>query len=154
MNRSKSEPVSLPELLKRARRQDVIVLDTRPAREYVAGHISGALSRPTRHTLPATLPAVATTRTKRKKTIATPWGPARTVEQLTLPQRAGEKRFASVVQLLETEKGERYVRFAYTTGGVARRGPVTLRLRDLERLRTALAEHPELAEAFGYGGAA
>ena len=89
---------------------------------------------------------------KRKKTTATPWGPARTVEQLTLPQRAGEKRFASVVQLLETEKGERYVRFAYTTGGVARRGPVTLRLRELERLRASLAEHPELAQAFGYGG--
>jgi hypothetical protein len=96
---------------------------------------------------------MATTR-KRRKTTATPWGPAHTIEQLTLPQRAGEKRFASVVQLLETEKGERYVRFAYTTGGVARRGPVTLRLRDLERLRTALAEHPELAAAFGYGGGA
>jgi len=94
---------------------------------------------------------MATTTTKRKKTTATPWGPARTIEQLTLPQRVGEKRFASVVQLLETEKGERYVRFAYTTGGVARRGPVTLRLRDLERLRAALAEHPQLAEAFGYG---
>jgi hypothetical protein len=95
---------------------------------------------------------MATATTKRRKTTATPWGPARTVEQLTLPQRAGEKRFASVVQLLETEKGERYVRFAYTTGGVARRGPVTLRLRDLERLRAALAEHPQLAAAFGYGG--
>jgi hypothetical protein len=93
---------------------------------------------------------MATTR-KRRKATATPWGPAHTIEQLTLPQRAGEKRFASVVQLLETEKGERYVRFAYTTGGVARRGPVTLRLRDLERLRTALAEHPELAAALGYG---
>ena len=45
------------------------------------------------------------------------------------------------------------MRFAYTTGGVARRGPVTLRLRDLERLRAALAEHPQLAEAFGYGAA-
>jgi hypothetical protein len=97
---------------------------------------------------------MATKTTKRKKTTATPWGPANTVEQVTLPQRAGEKRFASVVQLLETEKGERYVRFAYTTGGVARRGPVTLRLRDLERLRTALAEHPELADAFCYGGEA
>ena len=88
---------------------------------------------------------------RRKRTIATPWGPAHTVEQLTLSQRAGEKRFASVVQLLETEKGERFVRFAYTTGGTARRGPVTLRLRDLERLRVALAEHPGLAEAFGFG---
>jgi hypothetical protein len=81
------------------------------------------------------------------KTSATPWGPATTIEQLTLPQRAGEKRFASVVQLLETQKGERVVRFAYTTGGATRRGPVTLRARDLERLRAALAEHPGLAEA-------
>ena len=47
---------------------------------------------------------MATETRKRMKTTATPWGPARTVEQLTLPQRAGEKRFASVVQLLETEK--------------------------------------------------
>jgi hypothetical protein len=76
------------------------------------------------------------------------------VEQLTLPQRAGEKRFASVVQLLETEKVDRFIRFAYTTGGVARRGPVTLRTRDLERLRAALAEHPALAEALGFGGGA
>ena len=77
----------------------------------------------------------------------TPWGTATKVEGLTLPQRAGEKRFASVVELLETERGERLVRFAYSTGGSARRGPVTLRARDLERLRAALAEHPGLAEA-------
>ena len=93
------------------------------------------------------------TTASRRKTSATPWGAAQTVEQLTLPQRAGEKRFASVVQLLETEKGERLVRFAYTTGGTARRGPVTLRLRDLERLRAALAEHPGLEEALLGGGA-
>jgi hypothetical protein len=105
-----------------------------------------------RDTFPATLPLMAT-KTQRRKTSATPWGRAETVEQLTLPQRAGEKRFASVVQLLETDNGERLVRFAYTTGGVARRGPVTLRLRDLERLRTALAEHPGLAEAVLGGGA-
>jgi hypothetical protein len=30
-----------------------------------------------------------------------------------------------------------------------RRGPVTLRGRDLERLRTALAERPRLAHALG-----
>lgn len=78
---------------------------------------------------------------------ATPWGSATLVERLTLPQRAGEKRFASVVELLETDAGERVVRFAYSTGGTARRGPVTLRVRDLERLRGALAEHPALAEA-------
>jgi hypothetical protein len=82
---------------------------------------------------------------------ATPWGPAKLVEELALPQRAGEKRFSSLVQLLETDKGERLVRFSYSTGGAARRGPVTLRARDLERLRGALGEHPGLAEAFGLG---
>jgi hypothetical protein len=84
---------------------------------------------------------------------STPWGAATVVEEVTLPQRAGERRFASLVQLLETDKGERLVRFAYATGGVARRGPVTLRPRDLERLRAALGEHPALAEALGFGGA-
>ena len=97
---------------------------------------------------------MATNTTSRKKTSATPWGVARTVEQLTIPQRAGEKRFATVVQLLETDKGERLVRFAYTTGGTARRGPVTMKLRDLERLRVLLAEHPGLGEAFGVDGGA
>jgi hypothetical protein len=92
--------------------------------------------------------------TKTGTTTMTPWGLAHTVEELTLPQRIGEKRFASVVQLLETEKGELMVRFAYTTGGVARRGPVTLRARDLERLRAALPEHPGLAEALSLGGGA
>ena len=99
------------------------------------------------------MPSMATNSRVRTKTTATPWGAARTLEQLTLPQRAGEKRFASVVQLLETDKGERLVRFAYTTGGIARRGPVTLRVRDLERLRAALAEHPGLAEALLGGDA-
>ena len=83
---------------------------------------------------------------------ATPWGAATLVDELTLPQRAGDKRFASVVQLLETARGERLVRFAYTTGGAARRGPVTLRLRDLERLRAALAEHADLAEVLRLAG--
>ncbi|MFL5950408.1 MAG: hypothetical protein ACJ74M_02285 [Gaiellaceae bacterium] len=91
--------------------------------------------------------------TTRPKSIATPWGAAHPVEQLTLRQRAGDKRFASLVQLLETDKGERVVRFAYTTDGTTRRGPVTLKLRDLERLRAALAEHPGLAEALLGGGA-
>jgi hypothetical protein len=79
----------------------------------------------------------------------TPWGPAELIEELTLAQRAGEKRFSSVVQLLEAPGGERLVRFAYTTGGSARRGPVTLRGRDLERLREGLAKRPALAEALG-----
>ena len=82
----------------------------------------------------------------------TPWGAARVLDELTLRQRAGEKRFASVVQLLEGRGGERLVRFAYSTGGTARRCPVTLRARDLERLRTAIAEHPGLAEVLRLGG--
>jgi hypothetical protein len=90
---------------------------------------------------------MATSSASRRKTIATPWGTAQIVEQVTLPQRVGDKRFATAVQLLETQKGERLVRFAYTTGGVARRGPVTLRPADLERLHAALVEHPGLAEA-------
>jgi hypothetical protein len=80
---------------------------------------------------------------------ATPWGSAALVEQLVLSQRAGDKRFSSVVELLETERGERLVRFAYSTGGAARRGPVTLRTADLERLRRALSKTPELAAALG-----
>jgi hypothetical protein len=86
-----------------------------------------------------------------KQTAATPWGRATLVEELRLPQQAGEKRFASVVQVLEGEKGERLVRFAYATGGTARRGPVTLRARDLAKLRAGLAERPALREALGLG---
>ena len=80
---------------------------------------------------------------------ATPWGPAELVEEITVRQQAGDRRFASVVQLLETAKGERLVRVAYSTDGTARRGPVTLRERDVARLRAALAQRPGLAEAFG-----
>ncbi|HSC90572.1 MAG TPA: hypothetical protein VLB86_02835 [Gaiellaceae bacterium] len=94
----------------------------------------------------ASVGASGTTPEKRGAKVATPWGPASLVERLTIPQRAGERRFASVVELLETEKGERLVRVAYTTDGTARRGPVTLRPRDLETLRAALAEHPALQE--------
>ncbi len=81
----------------------------------------------------------------------TPWGPATLVEELTVPQRSGDKRFASVVQLLEGAKGERLVRFAYSTAGTARRGPVTLRARDLERLVSGLADCPQLAATLGIG---
>ena len=45
-DRSGSEPVSMPELLRRARSGDVVILDTRPATEYEAGHIAGAISVP------------------------------------------------------------------------------------------------------------
>ena len=100
---------------------------------------------PTRHTFDARFEGMTKT--------ATPWGQATLVEGLTVQQRAGERRFASVVELLENDRGERLVRFAYSTAGVGRRGPVTLRLRDVERLHAELAKKPELANALGLGGA-
>ena len=89
--------------------------------------------------------------TKRAKA-ATPWGDATIVDEVTIQQRAGERRFASIVQLLEDGRGERLVRFAYATEGTARRGPVTLRERDLAKLHDRLRNHPELAEALDRGG--
>jgi hypothetical protein len=80
---------------------------------------------------------------------ATPWGQAQLLEELTLRQQAGERKFASLVQLLETRDGERLVRFAYTTDGAVRRGPITLRQRDVARLHALLAKHPGLSEALG-----
>lgn len=80
---------------------------------------------------------------------ATPFGAATLVERVTLNQRAGERRFSSVVELLETERGERLVRVAYSTDGAVRRGPVTLRARDLDRLRDALEKAPALAAVLG-----
>jgi hypothetical protein len=68
-----------------------------------------------------------------------------------VPQRSGDKRFSSIVQLLEGTKGERLVRFAYSTDGTARRGPVTLRERDVEKLVSGLAACPQLAETLGIG---
>jgi hypothetical protein len=96
-----------------------------------------------RDTFPASVFAMAETKT------ATPWGPAKVVDELTVRQQAGERRFASVMQLLETAAGERLVRVAYTTDGSTRRGPVTLRARDLERVRAQLEKHPDLADAIG-----
>ena len=84
---------------------------------------------------------------------ATPWGPATVVEHLKLAPRVGDKHFASLVELLEDERGERLVRFAYSTGGAARRGPVTLRARDVQRLHRELAKTPELAGLLGIGAA-
>ena len=78
---------------------------------------------------------------------STPWGEATVVEELRLAQSANGKKFGALVQLLEGKRGERLVRFAYATDGTARRGPLTLRTRDLERLRAALDEHPGLKEA-------
>jgi rhodanese-related sulfurtransferase len=41
-----AEQVSRQELLRRARAGEVVVLDVRPAEEYAAGHIPGAVSIP------------------------------------------------------------------------------------------------------------
>jgi hypothetical protein len=89
----------------------------------------------------------ATQRAPKAPTAATPWGNAAVVEEAVVPQRVGDKRFAVVVQLLEASRGERLIRFAYTTDGSTRRGPVTMRARDLERLRAALERAPVLAQA-------
>jgi DNA-binding transcriptional ArsR family regulator/rhodanese-related sulfurtransferase len=45
-DRDALEPVSMDKLLARARSKDVVILDTRPVNEYVAGHIAGAISVP------------------------------------------------------------------------------------------------------------
>jgi hypothetical protein len=84
--------------------------------------------------------------------VATPWGRASVVDEVKVSQRAGEKRFTSVFQLLEGERGEMLVRIAYTTGGAARRGPVTLRAGDIARLRAALRGESRLGAALGWPG--
>ena len=96
---------------------------------------------------------MATTTAKRPprpSSAATPWGAATLLEEATVPQRVGERRFSVVVQLLETPGGERLIRFGYTTDGSARRGPVTMRARDLERLRAALERAPVLKETLAF----
>ncbi|OLC06828.1 MAG: ArsR family transcriptional regulator [Gemmatimonadetes bacterium 13_1_40CM_66_11] len=45
-DRSNPEPVRMDELVDRARKRDVIILDARPAHEFAAGHIAGAVSVP------------------------------------------------------------------------------------------------------------
>jgi hypothetical protein len=79
--------------------------------------------------------------------VTTPWGKATLVSEISLAQRSGEKRFSTVVQLLESDKGERLVRFAYTSPGGGRRGPVTLRAQDVARLHAALERNHALRTA-------
>ncbi len=43
------EPVSREELLRRVKSREVVVLDVRPAEEFAAGHIAGAVSMPLAH---------------------------------------------------------------------------------------------------------
>jgi hypothetical protein len=38
--------------------------------------------------------------------VATPWGAAVVVDEAKVAQQAGDKRFATVVQLLESKRGE------------------------------------------------
>jgi hypothetical protein len=90
-----------------------------------------------------------TVRAPKPTTVTTPWGRATVLEELRVAQRVGDRRFETIVQLLEDGKGGDLVRFAYSTGGPVRRGPVTLRPRDLERLRTELRSRPRLSEALG-----
>jgi DNA-binding transcriptional ArsR family regulator len=45
-DRSSPQPVSMQELIRRARSADVVIVDTRPVSEYQAGHIAGAISVP------------------------------------------------------------------------------------------------------------
>ena len=86
------------------------------------------------------------------RTVTTAWGRTAVAEEVKLSQRAGGKQFTTLVQLLEDEHGEWFVRFAYATDGVPRRGPVTLRGADLDRLRKALAKTPRLRGALDLGG--
>jgi hypothetical protein len=100
---------------------------------------------------PAAAGAAKGTRHAATRRTATPWGRATVVERVAVPQRAGDKQFESLVEFLACEGGERLVRISYSTGGAVRRGPVTLRLRDLARLRRAVGPRtPALAEALGW----
>lgn len=85
--------------------------------------------------------------------VATPWGAARLVDEVAVEQEGADGRaFASRVQLLSGAGDELLVRFAYSSEGVARRGPVTFRLGDLRRLRDELARHAELARVLDLKG--
>src|SRR5262249_29858292 len=98
-------------------------LTTAPHRLRRTRRTLGTNTYPTRHSSRPIVDGMSATAPS--KPIQTPWGPSRLVERLELRQRAGDRRFSSAVELLETKRGERLVRFAYTTDGVSRRGPVT-----------------------------
>ena len=76
--------------------------------------------------------------------ITTAWGRAELVEEVVVPQSNEAKEFFTHVQLLSNEEGEQLLRFAYATGDVARRGPVTLRVADMKRLSKGLEKTPKL----------
>ena len=76
--------------------------------------------------------------------VSTAFGSAKLVEQINVKQTADGKAFTTLVELLETEDGEALVRIAYSTDGIARRGPVTVRKADLRRIAKALEKTPQL----------
>lgn len=80
----------------------------------------------------------------------TAFGSAAVVEKIEIAQKVNGRSFGAVVELLESEEGE-LVRFAYSTDGTVRRGPVAFREKDLVKLRAALAKTPRLRAALGYG---
>lgn len=83
--------------------------------------------------------------------VATPWGKASVIEEVALEQDVGERAFSVLVQLLEDGAGRELVRFAYSSGGGVRRGPVTLRLDDLEQLGERMGGAPRLARLVRLG---
>lgn len=91
-------------------------------------------------------PDLGLPRARRTDMATTPWGLANVVEGRK--QRGEDDReLSTIVQLLENERGETLVRFAYSTDDQVRRGPVTLRESDLLKLRKALAKRPRLHAA-------
>ena len=78
-------------------------------------------------------------------------GAATSVEEVSIPQRAGEKRFTTRVELLESSGGERLVRFSHGSGGAVRRGRPALRVRDLAKLGVVLERAPEPPEGVAGG---
>ena len=81
----------------------------------------------------------------------TAWGKAKVIESVSIEQSNEERTFTTHVELLEDDEGEEMVRFAYATEGVARRGPVTLRKRDVDKLKRALRKAPRLQAALSLG---
>jgi rhodanese-related sulfurtransferase/DNA-binding HxlR family transcriptional regulator len=68
--RDEMQPVPAAELLKRVKRREVTVLDVRPAEEYAAGHIAGAINVPIE-----TLESFLSRLPKRKEVVAYCRGP-------------------------------------------------------------------------------